>query len=404
MGHSSRSASAATCASKRNDLSSHAQKLQGLCGKCARPLLARYDLKQAATTLNLKALAGRRPDMWRYAEMLPVTGEPVSLGEGFTPLISAPRLGAELGVDDLLIKDESLNPTGSFKARGLSAAINMARERGVEKVVIPTAGNAGVATAAYAAAASLVADIYCPADTPSAFVHAMKILGARVHLVDGLIDECGAMARKVAAGGEAFDLSTLKEPYRLEGKKTMGYELVEQMDGRLPDVIIYPTGGGTGLIGMWKAFQEMEELGWIGSARPRMVSVQADGCAPMVRAFAAGATTATPWENASTLASGLRVPGGVGDMLILSCLRASHGTAVAVADEEMLAGVRLLGRLAGVLAAPEGGATVAAASRLRREGFLDPGDSVVLFNTGTALSYMDVLAGGGALTDPVRRT
>ncbi|MCZ6747341.1 MAG: threonine synthase [Acidobacteria bacterium] len=370
-----------------------ALKLQGLCGRCDRPLLARYDLGQAAATLKLPEMAGRRPDMWRYGEVLPLAGEPVSLGEGWTPLIRAPRLGADLGVDDLLIKDESLNPTGSFKARGLSAAINMARERGVTRVVMPTAGNAGVATAAYAAAANLAAEIFCPADTPVAFVHAIKLLGARVHLVDGLIDQCGAAARKAAATGDAFDLSTLKEPYRLEGKKTMGYELVEQMGGRLPDVIFYPTGGGTGLIGMWKAFQEMEEMGWIGAERPRMVSVQAAGCAPMVRAFAAGATRAEPWENASTLAAGLRVPGAVGDMLILSCLRASGGTAVAVTDEEMLAGVRLLGRLAGVLAAPEGGATVAAARRLRREGFLAPDHTVVLFNTGTALSYMDVLAG-----------
>lgn len=370
-----------------------ALKLQGLCGHCDRPLLARYNLGKAGATLKLHEMAGRRADMWRYGEVLPVAGEPVSLGEGFTPLLRAPRLGANLGVDDLRVKDESLNPTGSFKARGLSAAINMARERGVAKVVMPTAGNAGVATAAYAAAANLEAEIFCPADTPVAFVQAMKLLGARVHLVDGLIDRCGAAAREAAAAGDAFDLSTLKEPYRLEGKKTMGYELVEQMGGCLPDVIFYPTGGGTGLIGMWKAFQEMEEMGWIGSARPRMVSVQAAGCAPMVRAFAAGATRAVPWENASTLAAGLRVPGAVGDMLILSCLRDSGGTAVAVTDEEMLAGVRLLGRLAGVLAAPEGGATVAAARRLREEGYLAAGDTVVLFNTGTALSYMDVLAG-----------
>jgi threonine synthase len=367
--------------------------LQGLCVRCDRPLLARYDLEKAGETLKLQEMSGRRPDMWRYGEVLPVAGEPVSLGEGLTPLLRAPRLGAELGVDDLRIKDESLNPTGSFKARGLSAAINMARARGVARVVMPTAGNAGVATAAYAAAANLAAEVYCPADTPVAFVHAIRLLGARVQLVDGLIDQCGAEARKAAAIGDAFDLSTLKEPYRLEGKKTMGYELVEQMGGCLPHVIFYPTGGGTGLIGMWKAFQEMEEMGWIGSARPRMVSVQAAGCAPIVRAFAAGATTAAPWENASTLASGLRVPGAVGDMLILSCLRASGGTAVAVTDEEMLEGVRLLGRLAGVLAAPEGGATVAAARRLRREGFLAADEKVVLFNTGTALSYMDVLAG-----------
>jgi threonine synthase len=370
-----------------------AGSLQSLCTACKRPLLARYDIRRAALTLQPGAMAGRRTDLWRYGEMLPASGAPVALGEGWTPLLSTPALGRELGITDLRVKDEALNPTGSFKARGLALAVTMARELGVRQVVIPTAGNAGVATAAYAAAAGMEARVFCPGDTPASFVGAMELLGARVDLVDGLIDQCGAAARQAVVDEGGFDLSTLKEPYRLEGKKTMGYELAEQMQGRLPDVIIYPTGGGTGLVGMWKAFAELEELGWIDARRPRMVSVQAEGCAPMVRAFEAGAAAAEPWQDASTLASGLRVPAAVGDLLILSCLRESGGTAVAVSDAEMVDGVRLLGRRAGVLAAPEGGATVAAVRRLREQGFLGGDETVVLFNTGTALSYMDALIG-----------
>ncbi len=370
-----------------------AGSVQSLCTACKRPLLARYDTARAASTLQPGMMAGRRSDLWRYAEMLPAAGEPVALGEGWTPLLATPRLGAELGIADLRVKDEALNPTGSFKARGLAMAVTMARERGVKQLVIPTAGNAGVATAAYAAAAGMEARVFCPSDTPATFMGAMELLGARVHLVDGLIDQCGAAAREAVAADGGFDLSTLKEPYRLEGKKTMGYELAEQMNGCLPDVIIYPTGGGTGLVGMWKAFDEMEALGWIDTGRPRMVSGQAEGCAPMVRAFKAGASHAEPWENATTLASGLRVPGAVGDLLILSCLRDSEGTAVAVSDEEMVAGAGLLGHAAGILAAPEGGATVAAARRLREDGFLGGDETVVLFNTGTALTYMDALTG-----------
>ena len=370
-----------------------AGSLQSLCTACKRPLLARDDIRRAALTLQPGAMAGRRSDLWRYGEMLPALGAPVALGEGWTPLLSTPALGRELGITDLRVKDEALNPTGSFKARGLALAVTMARERGVQQVVIPTAGNAGVATAAYAAAAGMEARVFCPGDTPASFVGAMELLGARVDLVEGLIDRCGAAARQAVADEGGFDLSTLKEPYRLEGKKTMGYELAEQMQGRLPDVIIYPTGGGTGLVGMWKAFDELEELGWIDARRPKMVSVQAEGCAPMVRAFEAGTAGAEPWQDASTLASGLRVPAAVGDLLILSCLRESGGTAVAVSDAEMVDGARLLGRRAGVLAAPEGGATVAAVRRLRQQGFLGGDETVVLFNTGTALSYMDALTG-----------
>jgi threonine synthase len=367
--------------------------LQNLCDHCGRPLLARYDLERAARTLTREAMASRAPNMWRYREVMPAASDPVSLGEGWTPLHEAPRLAADLGLDRLYVKDEGLNPTGSFKARGLSAAVTMARERGADRLVIPTAGNAGLALAAYGAAAGLRADVFCPADTPDAFLLTMKLLGARVHRVDGLIDACGARVREGAATEGWFDLSTLKEPYRLEGKKTMGYELVEQLDGGLPDVIIYPTGGGTGLVGMWKAFHEMEKLGWIGRSRPRMVSVQAEGCAPMVRAFHAGEKTARPWEDARTVASGLRVPGAVGDFLILESLRESGGTAVAVSDAEMLEGARALGAREGVLAAPEGGATLAALKSLLGSGKIGKEETVVLFNTGTALTYLDAFAG-----------
>jgi threonine synthase len=362
---------------------------QNLCRECRRPLLARYDLESAAGGLTREALAGRVRGMWRYREVLPAAGEPVTLGEGWTPLQPAPRLGARFGLSRLYIKDEALNPTGSFKARGLSAAVTMARERGAKRLVIPTAGNAGLALAAYAAAAGLPADVFCPTDTPLAFLRSMELLGARVHQVDGLIDDCGARVREGSEREGWFDLSTLKEPYRLEGKKTLGYELVEQLGGRLPDVILYPTGGGTGLVGMWKAFAEMEALGWIDARRPRMVSVQAEGCAPMVRAFHAGEETARRWEDARTVASGLRVPAAVGDFLILRALRESGGSAVAVSDAEMIDGARRLGHQEGILAAPEGGATVAALARLRDSGLLGSDETVVLFNTGTALSYLD---------------
>ncbi len=363
---------------------------QGLCLECARPLLARYDIPRVKERLNGR-FAPPEQGMWRYRELLPASGEPVSLGEGWTPLLAAPALGREIGGARLWIKDESLNPTGSFKSRGLSAAVTMARERGVRRLAIPTAGNAGLALAAYASRAALEADVLCPADTPASFVQATRLLGARVHLVDGFITDCARRVREGAAREGWFDVSTLKEPYRLEGKKTMGFELWEQLGGRLPDVIVYPTGGGTGLVGMWKAFQELAALGWIGSARPRMVSVQAEGCAPIVRAFRTGAEEASTWEDPATLASGLRVPAAVGDRLMLQALRESGGTALAVSDEEMLEGVRLLGRTEGVLAAPEGGAAVAAARRLYAEEWMGANDDVILFNTGTALSYLDAM-------------
>ncbi|MFQ5669526.1 MAG: threonine synthase [Acidobacteriota bacterium] len=367
--------------------------LQNLCTTCQRPLLARYDLDRAAKTFRPGELSSRRPDMWRYREVLPVRDQPVSLGEGFTPLRRGVRLGASLGLEKLYIKDESVNPTGSFKARGLSAAVSMARELGVRTVVVPTAGNAGMAMAAYAAAAGLGAVVYCPSDTPAPFLQSMKLLGATVHEVEGLITDCGARAREQAARAGSFDVSTLKEPYRIEGKKTMGYELAEQMGWQLPDVVIYPTGGGTGLVGMWKAFDEMESMGWINHRRPRMVSVQAAGCAPLVRAFHEGAEEARPWEDARTLASGLRVPAAIGDRLILAALRASGGTAVAVEDAAMVEGSYRLGAMEGILASPEGGATVAAVSSLLERGWLRPRETVVIFMTGTGLSYLESLGG-----------
>ena len=360
------------------------------------PLLARYDLDGVAGALQKEDLAGRRPDMWRYLEVLPAANEAagVSLGEGYTPLHHAVHLGAAVGFSRLYIKDESANPTGSFKARGLSAAVTAARALGAAKLAIPTAGNAGGAMAAYAAACGLEAHVFMPQDTPMAFQIECRSCGAQVELVDGLISDCGKIvaARKEAEGW--FDVSTLKEPYRVEGKKTMGYELAEYFNWELPEVILYPTGGGTGLIGMWKAFAEMEELGWISGPKPRMVSVQAAGCAPIVRAFEQGHESAQMWEDARTGASGLRVPGAVGDFLMLRALRESGGTAVAVTDEELIAGSHELARHSGIFPAPEGGATLAALHKLRDQGLVGGDERVVLFNTGTGYKYLELLGQG----------
>ncbi len=369
-----------------------ADRLWNLCPKCGKPLLARYDLGAARNAVDRDALAGREPTMWRYRELLPVRDLrfKLCLGEGFTPLFHARRLGAETGFDTLYVKDEGLNPTGSFKARGLAAAVSRAFELGVRAVSIPTAGNAGCAMSAYAALAGLEAHVFMPADVPKPFVNECRVLGAQVTLVDGLITDCGKAAREGVEKHGRFDVSTLKEPYRIEGKKTMGYELAEQMGWRLPDVVIYPTGGGTGLVGMWKAFDEMEKLGWIGPERPRMVTVQSDGCAPMVKAFREGKEFAEPWPDARTIADGLRVPAAVGDFLILRALRESGGTAVAVPDAAILEGTRLLGRTQGIWPAPEGGATVAAFLELRRQGWIRDGETVVLFNTGNGAKYSHV--------------
>ena len=364
--------------------------LMNLC-TCGAPLLARYRLEEAAAALDRDQLEGQT--LWRYHAMLPVQSPAgvVSLGEGMTPLLRAERLGKRLGLNHLYIKDESLNPTGSFKARGLALAIARAAELGVTRVAIPSAGNAGGATAAYAARAGLESYVFMPRDVPRAFIIECQINGAHVELVDGLITDAG---RRVAAGRDEygwFDLSTLKEPYRVEGKKTMGYEIAEQFDWELPQVIIYPTGGGTGLIGMWKSFDEMEALGWIDSHRPRMVSVQAAGCAPIVRAFESGATRAEPWQNATTMAAGLRVPSAVGDALMLRALRDSEGTAVAVSEAEILWGVKEIGQSEGLFVCPEGGAALAGLRRLVEQGWIDREERVVLFNTGSGLKYLDAL-------------
>jgi len=363
-------------------------RLQNLCSACGKPLLARYDLKAAAKTLTRKALAGRAATMWRYAEVLP-GGAPVSLGEGMTPLVHALRLGERLGLKNLYIKDEGLNPTGSFKARGLSAAVTQAKALGAKTLAIPTAGNAGGALAAYAAGAGLRSVIVMPADTPAANVIECRAFGADVRMIHGLISDCGKYVAEHKDREGWFDVSTLKEPYRIEGKKTMGYELWEQFGGKLPDVIIYPTGGGVGLIGMWKAFEEMAAMRWIDKTRPRMVAVQAAGCAPIVEAFRKGAESSEFWAHAATIASGLRVPKALGDFLILSFLRASRGTAIAATDDEMLAAGRELATLEGIFAAPEGAASVVAARKLVAEKWIKPGETVVLFNTGTGYKYSE---------------
>ena len=365
------------------------RQLHNLCLKCGKPLLPRYDLEAARTRFTREVIAGRAPNMWRYAEMLPVQDDAfrLTLGEGFTPLLHLNRLGAALGLSNLYAKDEGLNPTGSFKARGLAMAVSRAAELGVKAVAIPSAGNAGSATAAYAARAGLPAYVYLPRDVPSAFLVEIRALGTEITLVDGLITDCAKLVRQGAEEGRWFDLSTLKEPYRVEGKKTMGYELAEQMNWQVPDAIIYPTGGGTGIVGIWKAFEEMEALGWIGAQRPRMISVQSAGCAPIVRAFEQGAEFAEMWENAATIADGLRVPAAVGDFLILRAVRESGGIAIAVSDDEIRTAQHDIGRNEGLFVAPEAAATVAALHHLIDKGQILPDERVVLLITGSGLKY-----------------
>ena len=366
-------------------------RVYNVCHQCGKPLLVRYDLKQAAGTLRRDRLAERPPTLWRYREVLPVEQEEniLTLGEGFTPLVPAKRLGERLGLRELFIKDESLNPTGSFKARGLCLAVSMAKELGVNKLAIPSAGNAAGALAAYAARAGMEAHIFMPRDTPAANRIECLETGAHVTLVDGLITDCGAeVARRKDTEGW-FDVSTLKEPYRIEGKKTMGYELAEQFGWELPEVILYPTGGGTGLIGMWKAFDEMEQMGWIGAKRPRMITVQAAGCAPIVRAFEQGWEEAPEFENAHTVASGLRVPRAIGDFIMLDILRRSGGSALAVSDESMIAAAREIGSAEGLFCAPEGAACLPVLRRLLEEGQVTADDRVVLFNTGAGVKYLE---------------
>ncbi|MFQ5812057.1 MAG: threonine synthase [Anaerolineae bacterium] len=366
-----------------------ADRLWNLCPACDKPLLARYDLERASRAISREVIAGREANLWRYRELLPVRDlrHVLCLGEGFTPLVHATRLGQAVGFDNLFIKDEGLNPTASFKARGLSVAVSRARELGVKAVSIPSAGNAASAMSAYAALAEMQAYVFMPRDVPQVFVAECRALGAKVTLVDGLITDCGRVAAEGVRQFGCFDVSTLKEPYRLEGKKTMGYELAEQMGWSLPDVIIYPTGGGTGLIGMWKAFDEMRELGWIGPELPRMMAVQSEGCAPMVKAFHEGREFAEPWQGAKTVADGLRVPAAVGDFLILRALRESGGTAVAVSDQEMIEAAMLIGRTQGIFACPEGAATLVAFRRLQSQGWIGDEETVVLLNTGSGLKY-----------------
>jgi threonine synthase len=361
-----------------------ADRPQTVCPKDGGVLYARYDFSAIRGDFRRERPAGRNATMWRYSEVLP-NASPVSLGEGFTPMLASREY------PDVFIKDEGLNPTGSFKARGLSACVTMARHYGLKKLAIPSAGNAAGALAAYAAAAGLEAHIFMPKDVPMANRIEADYYGAHVTLVDGLISDCARIVAQRAEKEEWFDVSTLKEPFRLEGKKTMGYEVAEQLGWNLPRGIIYPTGGGVGLLGMWKAFDEMEQLGWIGSGRPKMISVQSTGCAPIVKAWDEGKSTCEMWTNAATAASGLRVPKPYGDYLILDILKHSRGTALAVTDEEILEATRHWARIEGIFAAPEGAASLAAYRKLLGSGFFAPHDIVVLFNTGSGLKYLDVL-------------
>ncbi|MEO8050424.1 MAG: threonine synthase [Acidobacteriota bacterium] len=370
-----------------------ANQIHNLC-TCGGALLVRYDLDAVRKTWSRDSIAQAKPDLWRYWPVLPVNRREsvVSLGEGMTPLIETKRLGAAVGARDLWVKDEGLNPTGSFKARGMSAAISMARELGIAKIAVPSAGNAASAAAAYSAAAGIEAHIFMPMDVPQANFIECKALGAHVTLVNGLISDCGRIVNERKDKEGWFDVSTLKEPYRIEGKKTMGYEVAEQFDWELPDAIFYPTGGGVGLIGMWKAFAEMDALGWIGSKRPKMIVVQAAGCQPMVRAFERGDQRAEFWQDASTVAAGLRVPKPLGDKLILDALRESGGTALAVNDEDLIdAGIELAS-LEGMFVAPEGAACVPALRKLLATGFLKPSERIVIYNTGAGLKYLEAYA------------
>lgn len=366
-------------------------QVQTFCPGCRAPLLASYDLARLQNDLTRAEIAARSPGMWRWHELLPLCSPEfiVTLGEGDTPLLALPRLAQALQLPHLLLKDESLNPTGSFKARGLAMAISKAYELGVQRVIIPTAGNAGGALAAYAARCGMQAAVYMPADTPTANMQEVQITGAELILVQGLINDAAAQAGERAKKEGWFDVSTFKEPYRLEGKKVMGLELAQQLEWNTPDVVVYPTGGGTGLVGIWKAFQELAQLGWLnGPIRTRMVAVQAAGCAPVVKSFEAGLDTCELWPNAHTLASGLRVPRSFADRQILATLRASGGTAVSVTDAEITAAQNRLAQAEGLFAAPEGAATLAGLEKLLKAGWVRPHERVILLNTATGLKYL----------------
>jgi threonine synthase len=366
--------------------------IMALC-RCGAPLLVEYDYEQAAGTLTIDSLAGRDPSMWKYREILPVLDDEniVTMGEGGTPLIPSRAVGKALGLPNLFFKDETVNPTGSFKARGLSMAVSRAKELGIKRLIIPTAGNAGSAVAAYSARAGLECLIIMPKDVPAPFLVDCVYLGAQIELVEGSIKDCGLRAKERMDNEGWFSVATLREPYRIEGKKTMGYELAEQFDFSLPDVIIYPTGGGTGLIGMWKAFDEMEKMGWIDGNRPKMISVQAEGCAPIAKAFEEGSERAEEWPNPSTLAAGLKVPSAIGDFLMLKAIRESGGLAVVVSDEEMMRNTRELAAKEGIFSSPEGGAALAALKKLINTEYVKATDKAVIFITGSGYKYIDVL-------------
>jgi len=364
-----------------------------LCDDCGKVLYPRYDISSARKSLKKEDLLYRSSNMWRYFEMMPIINESnvVTLGEGFTPIFKTGRLGEKIGADHVLVKDEGINPTASFKARGLSAAVSKAKELGIMRLSMPSAGNAAGAMTSYAARAGMEAYVYMPKDAPEANKKEVLITGGNLTLVDGLISDAGVISRKKASELDLFDISTLQEPYRVEGKKTMGYEIAEQLDWQLPEVIVYPTGGGTGIVGMWKAFQEMEELGWIDSFRPRMFAVQSEGCAPIVRAFDGGDEFAEPWQDASTIAAGIRVPSAIGDYLILDALRTSGGGAITVSDNEILNMMEVVASLEGMFICPEGAATAVALEKLVAEGTVSKGERALLLNTGSGLKYLDVI-------------
>ena len=370
------------------------ETLQTVCQDCGRPLLAKYDLLAASGALKKEMLVGREASLWRYREILPLPldSEPISLGEGWTPLLPAPRFGEKIGLPHVWIKDESRNPTGSFKARGMTAAVSMAKQFGLKALAMASAGNAAGALSAYAARAQIGVHLFMPKETPKSNIIECVAMGADVTLIDGLITDCGKEVIKRKEQEDWFDLSTLKEPYRVEGKKTLGYELVEQLHWSLPDVVLYPTGGGTGLIGMWNAFDEMERMGWISAKRPRMVSVQAAGCCPIVTAFWTNKRFAEEHPNASTKASGLRVPKALGDFLILDAIRASDGTAVSVTDEEMFETTREVGAAEGLFFSPEGAACCAALKKLQASGWIRPEETSVIFNTAAGTKYIECFA------------
>jgi threonine synthase len=379
-----------------------ADKLQTVCDTCGKPLFTKYDLEAMAEAVSPGDFVGREATMWRYWELLPVKDRKnvISLGEGWTPLTAARRLGEAVGVPDLMVKDEGIIPTGTFKARGLSMAVSKAKELGIKRLALPSAGNAAGAMTAYGARAGMESYVFMPEDAPKVNMVECQAVGAKVVLVKGLIGDCGRLVSQGTKEMGWFPLSTLKEPYRVEGKKTMGIEVAEQLGWELPDVIVYPTGGGTGIIGMWKAFDEMESLGWIGSERPRMVSIQAEGCAPIPKAFDEGKEESEPWEGAHTIAPGIRVPHALGDFLILNAVRESGGAALAVSDDDIMEAVNLMARKEGLFACPEGAATLAGLSRMIEEGTVDRGERVVLFNTGSGLKYTDLFKVDAPIVDP----